>query len=157
MKHYLILLLSIFILSCQQSKTKNVTVNSSDTIVLKKDKKNKPESKQIGDTLYMYFKENKDSIITEVLLDSIHPRIYVKIKNNYLSKLKATIIPSTANGNIRFNQIISPDNTSDGPFGKELKIELKQKGNYILVIGHSLMADNPYWGKFEVKLEKQTE
>lgn len=154
MKYYLILLLSIFIFSCQQSKNKNVTMNSSDTIVLKK---NKPENKQIGDTLYMYFKENKDSIFAEGLLDSIHPRIYVKIKNNDLSKLKASIIPSTANGNIRFNQIISPDNTSDGPFGRDLTIELKQKGNYILVIGHSLMADNAYWGKFEVKLEKQTE
>lgn len=154
MKHYLILLLSISILSCQQSKNKNVTINSSDTIVLKK---NKPENKQIGDTLYMDFKENKDSIFAEGLLDSIHPRIYVKIKNDDLSKLKGSIIPSTANGNIRFNQIISPDNTSDGPFGKELKIELKQKGNYILVIGHSLMADNAYWGKFKVKLEKQTE
>ena len=154
MKHYLILLLSISILSCQQSKNKKVIINSSDTIVLKK---NKPENKQIGDTLYMDFKENKDSIFAEGLLDSIHPRIYVKIKNDDLSKLKASIIPSTANGNIRFNQIISPDNTSDGPFGKELKIELKQKGNFILVIGHSLMADNPYWGKFKVKLEKQTE
>lgn len=84
----------------------------------------------------MNFKENKDSIIAEGSLDSIHPRIYVKIKNEDLSKLKATIIPSTANGNIRFNQIISPDNTSDGPFGKELNIELKQKGNYIQVSGY---------------------
>jgi hypothetical protein len=38
-----------------------------------------------------------------------------------------------------------------------LKIPLKQKGDYILVIGHSLMADNPYWGKFKVQLDNKKE
>lgn len=71
--------------------------------------------------------------------------------------MKARIVPTTGKGNIRFNQIIFPDKTSDGPFGMDLKIQLKQKGNHIIVIGHSLMADNPFWGKFEVQLENKKE
>jgi hypothetical protein len=39
----------------------------------------------------------------------------------------------------------------------DLKIQLKQKGNHILVIGHSLMADNPFLGKFMVEFENKKE
>ncbi|WP_379785360.1 hypothetical protein [Flavobacterium psychroterrae] len=35
----------------------------------------------------------------------------------------------------------------------DMKINLNQKGNYILVIGHSQMADNPFWGKFNVEIQ----
>jgi len=69
--------------------------------------------------------------------------------------LKAQILPAGGKGNIRFNQIIFPDKASDGPFGMDMKIDLKQKGNHVLVIGHSLMADEPYFGKFSVQLENK--
>lgn len=156
MKNFM-LLLSILFLSCQQKENKNATVNHLDSIVTKKvikeNKKDNVENKQIGDTIFMNAINEKGSYIAEGLLDSIHPRIYVKFKNKDLGQLKAAIVPSTGKGNIRFNQIIFPDATSDGPFGMDLNIPLKQKGNYILVIGHSQMADNPFWGKFEVQLK----
>lgn len=101
----------------------------------------------------MNFKNKNDLFVAEGMLDSIHSRIYVKFKNEDLAQLNANIIPATGKGNIRFNQIIFPDKTSDGPFGIDLKISLKQKGDYIIVIGHSLMADNPYLGKFKVQLK----
>lgn len=149
MKNYLILLISIFV-SCQQKKSNNVTVNLSDSIIIKK---NKEVNKQIGDTVFMNFKNKKGFFIAEAIIDSIHPRVYLKFKNEDPGELNAEIVPSTSQGNIRFNQIIFPDKSSDGPFGMNLKIALAQKGNTILVIGHSLMADNPYWGKFRVELE----
>ncbi|WP_428229593.1 hypothetical protein [Flavobacterium sp.] len=150
MKIFLIPFVSIFFFSCQQKENKNVKVNPSNQIV---SKKNKEENKQIGDTIFMNFKNEKGLLIAEGVVDSIHSKIYVKFKNEDPAVLKATIIPSTGKGNIRFNQIIFPDKNSDGPFGMDLEMVLKQKGNYILVIGHSLMADNPYWGKFKVQLE----
>ncbi len=160
MKNFM-LLLSILFLSCQQKENKNATVNHSDSIVTKKvikeNKKDNVENKQIGDTIFMNAINEKGSYTAEGLLDSIHPRIYVKFKNEDLGQLKTTIVPSTGKGNIRFNQIIFPDATSDGPFGMDLNIPLKQKGNYILVIGHSQMADNPFWGKFKVQLENPKE
>lgn len=154
MRNFLMLLLSIFFLSCQQKENKPTSVQTSNPVAVEK---NKEENKQSGDTIIMNFKNEKGFFIAEGVIDSIHPRVYVKFKNEDSGNLKANIIPTTGKGNIRFNQIISPDNTSDGPFGMDLDIPLTQKGNYILVIGHSQMADNPFWGKFQVQLETKKE
>ncbi|KOP37466.1 hypothetical protein DBB36_14850 [Flavobacterium sp. WLB] len=156
MKNISILLLSILFFSCQQKETKIDSVQTSDSIAAKDTvvvKQNKEDNKQIGDTIFMNFKNEKDLYIAEGTLDSIHSRIYVKFKNEDLGELNGKIIPAGGKGNIRFNQIISPDKSSDGPFGIDLKTSLEQKGNYILVIGHSQMADNPFYGKFTVQLE----
>lgn len=150
MNKFLILLLSILFFSCQQKEKEHISTKISDPIVTKK---NKEINVQVGDTILMNFKNKNDLFVAEGMLDSIHSRIYVKFKNEDLAQLNANIIPATGKGNIRFNQIIFPDKTSDGPFGIDLKISLKQKGDYIIVIGHSLMADNPYLGKFKVQLK----
>lgn len=158
MKNISILFLSILFFSCQQKQTKTDSVSSSDSIVAKDSiivKENKVENEQIGDTIFMNFKNEKDLYIAEGALDSIHSRVYVKFKNEDLGELNGKIIPAGGKGNIRFNQIISPDKKSDGPFGIDLKTNLEQKGNYILVIGHSQMADNPFYGKFTVELENK--
>lgn len=150
--------MSIFFFSCQQKENKNDSVSATDTIAVKKTTekiKETEENKQIGDTIVMNFRNEKGFFTAQGSLDSIHPKIYIKFKNEDPGKLKATIVPSTGKGNIRFSQIIFPDKNSDGPFGTDVEIPLKQKGNYILVVGHSLMADSPFWGKFEVQLENK--
>jgi hypothetical protein len=154
MKNLLFLLISIFFFSCQQKENKNAAVKVSEPILAKK---NREENKQIGDTIFMKYRNEKHLFTAEGSIDSIHSRIYVKFKNEDSGELKANIITTTGKGNIRFNQIIFPDKTSDGPFGMDLKIHLEQKGNHILVIGHSLMADNPFLGKFKVQLENKKE
>ncbi|SFC95417.1 hypothetical protein [Flavobacterium phragmitis] len=158
MKNLSLILICILLFSCQKKENniipkeeKNIiSIDSSTTIV-------KEENKQIGDTIFMNFKDNKDLFLAESSLDSINSKIYVKFKNEDAAELKAEILPAKGKGNIRFNQIILPDNTSDGPFGMDLKIPLKQKGSYVLVIGHSLMAENPYYGKFKIQLEVKKE
>lgn len=157
MKKFLMLLLTIFLFSCQQKETKESPIETSDSIVVNQNKEEKKpiqeENKQIGDTIFMNFRNEKDLFVAEGSLDSIHSKVYVKFKNVNLGELKAQILPAGGKGNIRFNQIIFPDKASDGPFGMELKIDLKQKGDHVLIIGHSLMADEPYFGKFKVELE----
>ncbi|KRB59563.1 hypothetical protein [Flavobacterium sp. Root186] len=158
MKNILILLLSIFFFSCQQKQTKSDSVQTSDSIVAKDSinlKEDKEENKQIGDTIFMNFKNEKGLYIAEGAIDSIHSRVYVKFKNEDLGELKANIVPAGGKGNIRFNQIIFPNKNSDGPFGIDLNTNLEQKGNYVLIIGHSQMADNPFYGKFTVQLENK--
>ncbi|NDP28818.1 MAG: hypothetical protein GZ087_15570 [Flavobacterium sp.] len=154
MKNILFLFISIFFFSCQQKENKNASVKVLKSIPTMKSKE---ENKQFGDTIFMNYRNEKHLFTAEGFLDSIDSRIYVKFKNEYSGQLKAKIIPTTGKGNIRFNQIIFPDKTSDGPFGMDLKIHLKQKGNYIIVIGHSLMANNPFSGKFKVQLENKKE
>ena len=160
MKNISILLISILFFSCQQKQTQNDSVQTSDSIVAKDSivlKEDKEENKQIGDTIFMNFKNEKGLYIAEGVIDSINSRVYVKFKNEDLGKLKAQIVPTGGKGNIRFNQIIFPNKTSDGPFGMDLNTNLEQKGNYILVIGHSQMADNPFYGKFTVQVENKKE
>jgi hypothetical protein len=156
MKNFCMLLLSIFFFSCQQKEIKKnpVPVPVSDSVSVI-EKENIEENKQIGDTILLNFKNEKGLYVAEGSLDSIHPRVYLKFKNEDSGEINAKILPSTGKGNIRFNQIIFPDQSSDGPFGMDLKINLTQKGNHIIVIGHSQMADNPFWGKFNVELEQK--
>ncbi|TDW49157.1 hypothetical protein EV144_103684 [Flavobacterium sp. 270] len=158
MKNLLMLLIAVFFLSCQQKENKNTSTSImvSDTNQTEKSKVvSKEYNKQTGDTIFMNFKDEKGFYTAESALDSIHSKIYLKFKNEEPAELTAEIVPAAGKGNIRFNQIISPDKSSDGPFGMDLKIKLEQKGNYILVIGHSQMADNPYQGKFNVKLKNE--
>ncbi|SHH76686.1 hypothetical protein [Flavobacterium defluvii] len=156
MKKFSMLLIAIFHFSCQQKENKSVSVITQDSVNTKPAKiDNEIENKQIGDTIFMN-SLNKNGLYTaEGSIDSLNSRVYVKFKNEKSGELKAQITPSTGKGNIRFNQIIFPDKTSDGPFGMDLKIQLKQKGDYLLVIGHSQMAENPFYGKFNVQLENK--
>lgn len=148
---YLSTALFLILISCKQKEaTEIVPVNMSDTIVSEKDKNIHP---QVDDTIHLNFIDEKGLFTVEGSIDSIHPRIYVRFENDDLGKLKARIIPTVGKGNIRFNQIVFPDKTADGPFGMDLDLELKQKGKHELIIGHSLMADNPYQGKFKVALQ----
>lgn len=159
MKNYLILVVvMLFIFSCNQKQEEDnevIPVNMTDTIVTEKEKP-KEENQQLGDTIPLTFKDAKGSYIAEGVLDSLHPRVYIKFTNDAPGNLKASVKPLGV-GNIRFNQIIFPDNTSDGPFGQDLEQQLSQTGVYTLVIGHSLMADNPYIGKFMVKVQVNKE
>jgi len=160
MKNALLFLMSIFLFSCQHKENKNTTVSSSDSIqASKNDAENKTENisenKQVGDTIFMNYKNEKDVYIADAAVDSIHSKVFIKFKNEISGELNGKISTPDGKGNIRFNQIIFPDNSSDGPFGMDIKILLKQKGNHILVIGHSQMADNPFYGKFKVELENK--
>lgn len=54
--------------------------------------------------------------------------------------------------NIRFTQIAKPDQTFDGPFGRELSYSVKKTGRYALIIGQNMMAGDPWNGKFTLKV-----
>jgi len=151
-KLLLTVVLLFFVFSCQQKQEENIIpANMTDTIVSKNDMP-KEANEQIGDTIRLEFKDEKGNYIAEGEIDSLHPRIYVKFINDDIGKLTASVKPQGV-GNIRFNQIIFPDQTADGPFGLDLNHELKQTGVHTLIIGHSLMAENPYQGKFQVTLQ----
>lgn len=155
-KNLIILVVSLLIFSCNQkpeADDKPIPVNMTDTIVTEKEKeKPKEENQQLGDTISLTFKDDKGSYIAEGVIDSLHPRVYIKFTNENAGNLKASVKPLGV-GNIRFNQIIFPDKTSDGPFGQDVEQPLSQTGVHSLVIGHSLMADNPYNGRFMVRVQ----
>ncbi len=63
------------------------------------------------------------------------------------------IITENPTANIRINQIIYPDQKSDGPFGKDVELPLYQGGMYKIVIDESLMQGNPFNGNFKIEIE----
>jgi hypothetical protein len=145
-----VFLLSVCLFSCQQKGQKKAALITSYTHVVKE---TTAANKQNGDTIHLDLLAEKGLAIAEASIDSLHSRTYVQFNMEASVLLKARIVPTTGKGNIRFNQILFPDKTSDGPFGTDLDIHLKQKGSYVLVIGRSLMADNPFSGDFKVLLE----
>ncbi|MFC0779660.1 hypothetical protein [Flavobacterium sp. HJSW_4] len=157
MKNLTLLFLCLFCLSCGKKEDKNniTTKTLQDTFQQKKVADTLLVSEkniQTGDTIFMKSKNENNIYTAEGSLNATNSKVYIKFTNQDSKNLKAKIIIPES-GNIRFNQIISPDKTSDGPFGFDLETKMEQKGDYILVIGHSQMAENPYVGKFVVQLE----
>lgn len=74
-------------------------------------------------------------------------------RNDSSKSVSIQIIPQNNQANIRINQMISPNNESDGPFGKELNYNLTEKGLYQIRIGESLMQGEPFEGKYTLKLQ----
>lgn len=83
--------------------------------------------------------ENQEFVI--VIKNVTNPTISVKI--NTVEK----------NRNLRINQIILPDGSSDGPFSKEMKYTKKKKGTYKIVIGKNLMAEGKLVGNVSVSVK----
>jgi len=153
MKFLVFVTVVLALISCKQKNNIDIVpINISDPVVTDNGIA-KHTKKQIEDSIHLNFIDEDRVFTVRGSIDSLHPLIYVKFENDDLGVLKAKVIPLHNTGNIRFNQIVFPDRTSDGPFGLETNLELKQTGNHVLIIGHSLMAENPYVGKFKVELQ----
>ena len=74
-------------------------------------------------------------------------------RNDSSSSVSIQIIPQNKLGNIRINQLISPNNEKDGPFGQEINYDLTEKGLYQIRIGESLMQGDPFEGKYTLILQ----
>lgn len=99
-----------------------------------------------------------------IFLDFSEPRIHEKIRKdpnrivflefnlNDTATLSGRLTSNDSIANIRFSQIILPDGTSDGPFGRELQYNLTQTGRYRLSVHEDMMAGDPWGGVFMVRL-----
>ena len=68
------------------------------------------------------------------------------------AKLSGKVSSADSLANIRFSQIILPDNTADGPFGPEISYDLKQLGTYQLIVNENMMAGDPWSGEFTIRI-----
>lgn len=68
-------------------------------------------------------------------------------------KLTARLETKDKHANLRFSQIFMPDGTADGPFGQELQYDLDTPGTYILAVGESQMAGEPWAGDFTITVK----
>ncbi len=155
MKTLIAISVAFLAFSCSPRENgKTVPGNSIDIIARAKPiDEDKHINDQRLDTITMAMEDENGIYSALGIIDSLHPRIYVKFSNEDTGNLYAVITPLKGDGNIRFSQILFPDKTADGPFGKDVALVLRQTGQHTLIIGHSLMAENPYSGKFKIDLQ----
>lgn len=77
----------------------------------------------------------------------------LKITGFSKPNIKAKISTNQKDFNIRFNQIRLPNGDYDGPFGREITYDIKEKGEVWLIIGKSNMASGNTKGSFTVSIE----
>ena len=153
MKQIFILLTTVLtLISCRNIKENSPEIEKMDHHEISNDYK-ALENNKIGDTIIIDFNNNNNSFFSNGSLNSDHPRIYLKFKNKTIGKLTAILLPDTTNVNIRFNQIIFPNQSSDGPFGKKIDIDINQNGIYTIVVGYSKMSNESSYGHFTVQFQ----
>lgn len=69
------------------------------------------------------------------------------------TRLRANLSSEAADANVRISQIIMPDGSADGPFGREMEYELTQRGTYQLIVNENIMAGDPWAGQFTIDIE----
>ncbi len=155
MKTLLAIVALIFVFSCTPKENDKVALGNSIDIIAKPKKiaENKERNIQLNDTIKMLVEDGTGIYRAYGTIDSIHRRIYVIFTNKASGDLYAIVTPEKEQANLRFNQILFPDKTADGPFGKDIAVKINQIGEHTLIIGHSQMAENPYQGKFKIDLQ----
>ena len=79
---------------------------------------------------------------------------YIRFSSTGTKTLKVSLkTPLDSKGNVRIAQIITPNGTGDGPFGKEMTYTLTQDGTYRLVLSANMMAGDPWSGEVDVNIE----
>lgn len=75
------------------------------------------------------------------------------IENVTKANISAEISTHDKGRNLRINQIILPDNSSDGPFMSKVNYKTSKKGTYKIVIGKNLMTEGKLAGSFSVSVK----
>lgn len=142
---------AFIIMVCLIAACKNPPANnaaSNQNVVSKK-----AEVKEMADytkdsLINIQFSPGDTSTSVRGKLKGINAPVTVYIPVITGTNLSVAIVPEDSVANIRINQIFSPDGKADGPFGKELKRTINQKGTYKLIIGEDLMQGDEWKGTF---------
>jgi hypothetical protein len=147
-----ILLLLFTFLNCKSSdkkvKLNQDQITSNDTIVTT----SKYDSLTITTNDILPFSNKVSKIVAFGIKKEGEP-FTLNFDVTTQTKAFIKIITENPTANIRVNQIIYPDQKSDGPFGKDVEFPLYQGGMYKIVIDESLMQGNPFNGNFKIEIE----
>ncbi|WP_346236565.1 hypothetical protein ABDK00_014905 [Niabella insulamsoli] len=80
--------------------------------------------------------------------------VHVQLTDLDVGLLRVELTHSRPDANVRTSQIIKPDGSMDGPFGRQLTLDIKQRGDYILIINKSNMASGTQVGDLFLTIER---
>ena len=116
-----------------------------------------PQRLEKGDSLLVTRLSAKDLPINLLLsIQHSYQQIHLIIEDLAVSSpadsLVAHLSLPEGERNLRFNQVILPDSTMDGPFGEEVQYAIHEAGSYTLIIGKDNMADGQVEGPLLVDI-----
>jgi hypothetical protein len=157
LSHILLMTIATCVLACNSRNTQTPDKLSDDStgVAKAKDSMPKQEKETIADTVINLNFSSGATQEAKGRLGKRGPDISCNFTISKPASLNATIIPDKNGCNIRFNQIISPGEKADGPFGAELKYKLQTKGRYRVIIGHNMMAGDPEVCDFTLRIRLQ--
>lgn len=80
--------------------------------------------------------------------------IHLTITDFDVGQLRINVNHSKPDANIRISQVVRPDGSADGPFGQQLVYDIKQRGNYTVIINKSNMSSGTQVGDVFITLER---
>ena len=145
-------LISIALITACNNNAANVGGVNPDSVTDQKNEKPLKDTPQLekstaisDSVIQLQIPQNGDSVAVKLLKKSTPVTCMFSLPKK--GKLIATITTPSNKDNIRINQIFMPDGSADGPFGKTLDYTIKSTGNYKLIIGADLMAEDAYKGE----------
>jgi len=139
----------ICLISCHQREQKKAL---EDPLAAIENDSVKTQLKTLNDTLPRGLSDLSDTLILKLKMDSAndHPTISLAISSG--EELFASLSSEDKNANIRISQVMLPDSTFDGPFGRDLHYKMKMPGNYKIIIGENMMAGDRWKGDFVLRV-----
>jgi len=149
----LILIATIY--SCNNTSQNNVNTDSkpagNDTIKAQKDIIN---NTVINDSIiHISFPKDSTWVTVNAKMKGFNHLVTVYIPVKQGRHLTASISSDDSAANVRINQIITPGDKADGPFGRDFTFAIHQQGTYRLLIGENLMQGDEWKGEFKLTVK----
>lgn len=135
MKWYVLFLFITVLAACDQQQKPLVV--TSDSVRLQND--GTPDTAAMQDQLYT-LSPLTGTLLIKLKLDSNTARLTIPLRITSGKELFGVLNPADTMAAIRFSQIVCPDGTTDGPFGRELHYAFTSAGTYRLIVSENNMA-----------------
>ncbi len=148
---------AIVIYSCNNTSQNKLNTDSmaAENVSTNKGKDTIRNSEVNDSVIYIRFPADSISTTVSGKMKGMKLPVTVLIPIRQGKQLIASLKTEDSLANIRINQIFTPDGKADGPFGRELKLVIKQQGTYKLIIAENLMQGDEWKGKFNLTVNIQ--
>ena len=112
-----------------------------------------PSNIQVDSVIHLSFADGQQKIQVRGAISRDAPRVFCSWKQDRGMMLRASVEPLAPGLKLRFSEIIFPDSSADGPFGKTFNRKLTSAGRYQLIIAPHQMASSSRAGDYTLEFE----
>lgn len=112
-----------------------------------------PSNIQVDSVIRLSFASGQQKVQVRGAISGDAPRVFCTWKQDREMMVRASVEPLAPGLKLRFSEIIFPDSSADGPFGKIFNRKLTSAGRYQLIIAPHQMASSTRTGDFTLEFE----